>query len=69
MTPNEIQDLFDNIPGDEESRVKVAKDVLDTAQKLYEAKSPDLKALAETIGNGSREGELISNFHESFTRI
>ncbi|KAI0376066.1 ARM repeat-containing protein [Hypomontagnella monticulosa] len=55
MTPDEIQNLFDNIPGDEESRVQALNDVLTTAQTLQEANSPDLKTLAEKVGNGSRE--------------
>ena len=57
MTPDEIQNLFDNIPGDEESRVQALNDVLTTAQTLQETNSPDLKTLAEKVGNGSREGE------------
>ncbi|KAI1388055.1 ARM repeat-containing protein [Hypoxylon trugodes] len=56
MTPDKIQDVFDNIPQNEESRVEILKEVLDLAQKLQEAKSPELKAFVEKVGNASREG-------------
>ncbi|KAI1408696.1 ARM repeat-containing protein [Hypoxylon sp. FL1857] len=55
MTPDEIRDLFKNTPDDEESRIKALKNVLTVAQGLREAKSPELVALAEKVGIGSRE--------------
>ncbi|KAI0844232.1 armadillo-type protein [Daldinia vernicosa] len=55
MTPDEIQDLFNNIPQDEESRVQALEELLSTARRLQETKSPELQVLAEQIGNGSRE--------------
>ncbi|KAI1468977.1 armadillo-type protein [Daldinia caldariorum] len=55
MTPNEVQNLFENIPEDEESRVQALKQLLSTAEKLQETKSSELQTLAEQVGNGSRE--------------
>lgn len=65
MTPDEIQDLFNNIPQDEESRVQALEELLSTARGLQETKSPELQVLAEQVGNGSREGELNSNHIEA----
>ncbi|OTB10622.1 hypothetical protein K445DRAFT_69934 [Daldinia sp. EC12] len=52
MTPNEVQDLFKNVPEDEESRVQALKQLLSTVEKLQETKSSELQTLAEQVGNG-----------------
>ncbi|KAI0836532.1 ARM repeat-containing protein [Hypoxylon sp. FL0890] len=55
MTPDEIQDLFKNTPENEDSAVQALNHVLGVAQKLRETRSPELEALAEKVGIGSRE--------------
>ncbi|KAI1452997.1 ARM repeat-containing protein [Annulohypoxylon moriforme] len=55
MTPDQIQVLFKDIPEDEELGIQALKPVFDDAQKLKEAKSPELQILAEKIAIGSRE--------------
>lgn len=57
MTPDEIEELFHNIPEDEEARVQVLEQIYGTAKELQESNSPGLEALAEKVGNGSREGK------------
>ncbi|XXG95347.1 hypothetical protein Hte_001608 [Hypoxylon texense] len=57
MTPDEIDELFHNIPEDEETKIHILKQVRRTVEGLRETNSPELGALAEKIGNGSRQGQ------------
>lgn len=56
MTPDEIEELFHNIPEDEESKIQMLKQIRGTVKKLQETNSPELEALVEKIGDGSRQG-------------
>ncbi|KAI2466306.1 ARM repeat-containing protein [Annulohypoxylon bovei var. microspora] len=55
MTSDQIQVLFKDVPEDEELGTEELRKVLDAAQKLQEAKSPELQSLAEKVAVGSRE--------------
>lgn len=57
MTPDQIQALFRDAPEDEDSGIQALKPVLDDAQQLQEAKSSELRTLAEKVAIGSREGK------------
>ncbi|XDG06389.1 hypothetical protein ABKA04_006004 [Annulohypoxylon sp. FPYF3050] len=57
MTPDQIQVLFRDAPEDEDSGLQALKPILDDAQRLMEAKSPELQTLAEKVAIGSREDE------------
>ncbi|KAI5856677.1 ARM repeat-containing protein [Durotheca rogersii] len=55
MTPDEVEALFQSVPGDDGRRTEALEPVARTARELREAQSPELDLLAEKIGNGSRQ--------------
>ncbi|KAI0173040.1 ARM repeat-containing protein [Hypoxylon sp. FL1284] len=56
MTPDEIEELLINAPDEEESRIRILQDIRTTAEGLQAVDSPELGALTEKVGNGSRQG-------------
>ncbi|OTB00493.1 hypothetical protein M426DRAFT_324268 [Hypoxylon sp. CI-4A] len=53
MTPDQVRDVFENVPEGEE--VKALEQVLETAKQLQSENSPQFENLTEAVGNGSRE--------------
>ncbi|KAI1760013.1 ARM repeat-containing protein [Hypoxylon sp. FL1150] len=55
MTSDEIEGLFHTLPEDDDARVHILEQIRSTAEELQEANDLGLEALAEKIGNGSRD--------------
>ncbi|KAI1775977.1 ARM repeat-containing protein [Hypoxylon cercidicola] len=57
MTPDKVEELFRNIPEDEESKIDILKQIYGAVKELQVTNSTELEAFVEKIGNGSRQGQ------------